>query len=329
MQKDVFDITIIGAGPVGLFTAFYAGLRQAKVKLIDSLEQVGGQPLYLFPEKIIYDIPAFPAINGKALAEKLLKQLDRFDYTLALGEEILALKYHKGENIFELKSAKASHYSKTVILAAGMGAFSPKKLSLDQAAFYEDKNLSYYVGPLSQYQDKVVAICGGGDSAVDWALHLEPLCKKVYLIHRRDKFRAHEASVTQVKNSGVEIYTPYVPYALEGNDQAIEHLILRQARGDRKIDLKVDHIIVNYGFTSSMGNLRQWGLEIERNAVKVDPLLATNIPGVFAVGDIAHYPGKLKIIVTGFGEAPLAVNQALLFINPHNDYPPVHSSELF
>lgn len=327
LQKDIFDITIIGAGPVGLFTGFYAGLRQAKFKIIDSLEKVGGQPKYLYPEKHIYDIPAFPKIKGDQLADQLTQQLDRFDYQLCLGQEII--KIEKKDDHFILTSPKESHYSKTIIIAAGNGAFSPKRLSIKEAENYESGNLSYYVKPLNYYQDKKVVICGGGDSAVDWALELENIAKKVSIIHRRDKFRAMEASVQALKNSSVEILTPFVPYQLIGQDHQIQQLIIKEARGDQQQILDLDELIVNYGFSSSIGTIRQWGLEIERNSIVVNQFLETNQSGIFAVGDIAQYPGKVDLIATGFGEAPMAVNQALLHIDPHNIQPPIHSSDIF
>ena len=329
MEKEIFDITIIGAGPVGLFTGFYAGLRQAKFKIIDSLEKVGGQPKYLYPEKNIYDIPAFTEINGEHLTENLLKQLSRFDYSLELGQEVIDIHKEESNDYFCLVTSQQIHYSKTVIIAAGNGAFNPKKLNLPNANQFEGHNLSYYVQAKESYTDKVVVICGGGDSAVDWALELEPFAKKVYLVHRRDKFRALESSVKSLKESSVEILTPYVPAELIGNNHHLQQLIVKEARGDNTLQIDLDDLIINYGFSSSIGTIRHWGLSLERNALLVDHSLESSIPGIFAVGDIAHYPNKVKLIATGFGEAPLAVNQALLTIDPNNTQPPIHSSDLF
>lgn len=327
MENNIFDITIIGAGPVGLFTGFYAGLRQAKFKIIDSLEKVGGQPRYLYPEKKIYDIPAFEAINGDQLANNLLQQLDRFDYDLCLGQEIQQI--NRQDNLYQLISHTGEvHWTRAVILAVGNGAFNPRKLTLENASQFEGQNLNYYVQPLKYYQNKTVVILGGGDSAVDWALELEQIAHKVILIHRRDKFRALESSVKKLQASKVEIITPYVPVNLVGEGNHLKQIIIQEARADKTKQIPLDELIVNYGFTSSMGSIRNWGLKIERNSVLVDGNLETNLPGVFAVGDIVHYPGKVKLIVTGFGEAPQAVNNALLYINPDNVQPPLHSSDI-
>ncbi|MGX7107552.1 NAD(P)/FAD-dependent oxidoreductase [Hutsoniella sourekii] len=328
---NLYDITIIGAGPVGLFTAFYAGLRQAKVKIIDSLEEIGGQPAHLYPEKLIYDIPAYPQISGWDLGQQLLTQLDRFDPTICLGQEVTSLEKLSGEegDYFHLKAGQEDHYSRAVIIAAGNGAFSPRKLKIKHADQYESGNLHYYVNNIEQFKDKTVAICGGGDSAVDWALTLEDLASKVYLIHRRDKFRAVESSVQQLMDSSVEILTPYTPEDLIGQDGKIDRLLLKKARAEETLEIEVDDFIVNYGFTSSIGEIRHWGLELDRGAIKVNQKLETSMAGVYAVGDIANYDGKVKIIASGFGEAPQAVNNALVYIDPDNVQPTMHSTSLF
>lgn len=332
MKETIYDITIIGAGPVGLFTAFYASLRQAKVKVIESLAQPGGQPAYLYPEKLIYDIPAYPSISGEALRDQLLKQLARFEPSLVFNEEVLALKEQTdsdGKAYFEIMTNQATHASRTVIIAAGNGAFSPRKLSLDNADDFEGGNLHYYINNIEQFTDRVVAVCGGGDSAVDWALTLEPLAKKVYIIHRRQKFRALESSIAQLEASSVEIMTPYVPTHIEGNNGVIDALVINKARTDHFQTLEVDDIIVNYGFTSSIGEIRHWDLALERNKLVVDQHMQTSRPGIYAVGDIATYPGKVDIIASGFGEAPQAVNNALVYMDPEHIQPHMHSTSLF
>lgn len=329
MSHEIYDITIIGAGPVGLFTAFYAGLRNCKVKIIDSLEQFGGQPRYLYPEKNIFDIPAYPQINGYQLAQKLHQQLERFPITYALGQEIQSLHYDQVHQAYQLHAPQQTHLSKTVIIAAGNGAFSPKKLTLENIDHLEGKHLHYYVENLSNFRDKTVLVCGGGDSALDWALMLNGIAKKVYLIHRRDKFRALEHTVTELQNSSVEVLTPCVPISIQSKSTGeITTVSIQKVKNDAVIHLEVDDILVNYGFSSSMTTIRQWGLEMERSGIKVTSQLETSLPGVFAVGDIASYPGKLKLIATGFGEAPLAVQQALNFMNPDQPFIPIHSSDL-
>lgn len=330
--QDMYDITIIGGGPVGLFTAFYAGMRNARVKIIDSLENLGGQPSHLYPEKLIYDIPAFPSISGEQLGQNLTAQLERFNTTFCLGEEAVAIERFDPEidvPYFTIETNKGIHYTRTIIVAAGNGAFQPRKLNLANAEQFEVGNLHYYVNNIERFRDRVVAICGGGDSAVDWALTLEPIAKKVYIIHRRNKFRALEHSVDLLNASSIEVMTPFVPTELIGNDHHIQTVRVNESRTEHYIDLAVDDFIVNYGFSTSIGKIKSWGLETERNAIKVNQQLETNVPGVYAVGDIAEYPGKVKIIATGFGEAPQAVNNALLLIDPENVTPAIHSTSLF
>ncbi|MDO4432562.1 MAG: NAD(P)/FAD-dependent oxidoreductase [Aerococcaceae bacterium] len=332
MTVDLYDITIIGGGPVGLYAAFYAELRQAKTKIIESLELLGGQPAHLYPEKPIFDIPAFPKITGAELTKALEQQLSRFETTICLGEEALSVAQHHDADdqpFFEIQTTKATHYSKTILIAAGNGAFRPRKLDLADAEQYEAGNLHYFVKDIQAFKDKTVAICGGGDSAVDWALTLEPLAKKVYLIHRRPQFRALEHSVSLLQQSSIEILTPYIPHQLIGENGRITQLVINESRTDNFVTLDIDDFIVNYGFTSSIGQIKQWGMESQRNTLLTNHQFETSIPGIFAIGDIAHYDGKVPIIATGFGEAPLAVNQALQFIDPTHKQQHIHSTSLF
>lgn len=323
---EIFDITIVGAGPVGMFTAFYAGIRQAKTKLIDSLPQLGGQLTTLYPEKNIYDIPGFPIVKAADLVGNLEKQLRTFSHTYCLDEEVLELKQH--EDYLELVTNKDSHYTKAVILAIGNGSFQPRRLLLDEAERFENHGIDYYINDLMKYAGKKVAIAGGGDSAIDWALMLEPIAAEVSIIHRRDNFRGHEHSVQKLKDSSVNIYTPYLLKELHG-EQDLEDLTLQKAKSDETITLNVDYLIVNYGFSSSLDHLRSWGLESTRQAILVESDMRTSIPGVYACGDISTYDGKVKLIATGMGEAPTAVNNALHYINPKNRTQPGHSTSLF
>lgn len=326
--NDIMDITIIGGGPVGLFAAFYARLRQAKVKIIESLPQLGGQPGTLYPEKVIYDIPAFPEILAGDLIQNLIQQLNRFeDTTICLGEE--AFQLQKKDGIFEITTPKATHYSKAVIIAAGNGAFRPRKLEIENAELYEGKNLHYFVNNIEQFRDRTVAICGGGDSAVDWALTLEPIAKKVYVIHRRNQFRAQEHSVSEMEKSSVSILTPYLPICINGDTNQLTSVTIKEARGDKEIELELDDFLVNYGFSSSIGSMKQWGFDVERNCIVTNSQMATTMEGVFAIGDIATYPGKVKVIASGFGEAPTAINNAMAYIHPNDRVQPMHSTSLF
>ncbi|MBO1005001.1 NAD(P)/FAD-dependent oxidoreductase [Pseudogracilibacillus auburnensis] len=328
MTEKIYDITIIGAGPAGLFTAFYGGMRQASVKLIESLPHTGGQLTALYPEKYIYDVAGFPKIRAQELVNNLEKQLDIFDSTICLGETIETVE-KLADGTFKLTAQnKEVHYSKVIIITAGNGAFEPRRLNINNCEKFEDTNLHYYVKDMSQYKDQHVVILGGGDSAVDWALMLEPIAKKVTLVHRRDEFRAHEHSIEQLKQSSVNILTPYVPTDIEGDDQ-IERLVLQETRGENIMKIDVDAVICNYGFISRLGPIANWGLEIERNSIVVNSKMETTIPGIYAVGDINTFDGKVKLIATGFGEGPTAVNNAMQFIDPKARIQPRHSTSMF
>ncbi|HFC9356055.1 TPA: NAD(P)/FAD-dependent oxidoreductase [Enterococcus hirae] len=324
---EIYDITIIGAGPVGMFAAFYAGMRQAKTKIIDSLPQLGGQLATLYPEKYIYDIPGFPAIKASELVNNLEKQLTTFNHSFHLNEEVVSLT--KDDELIEITTTKGIHYSKAVILTLGSGSFQPRKLKLPEATTYENHGLDYFVNDLMKYAGKKVAIAGGGDSAIDWALMLEPIASEVYLIHRRSEFRALEHSVNLLKASSVNLLTPYLIEELSGENGELTDIRLKMVKSDEIIDLMVDSLIINYGFTSNLEHLSVWGLDSTRNAITVNSDMSTSIPGIYAAGDICSYPGKVKLIATGFGEAPTAVNNALHFINPKVRTQPGHSTSLY
>lgn len=326
-DKKVYDITIIGGGPTGLFTAFYGGMRQASVKLIESLPQLGGQLSALYPEKYIYDVAGFPKIRAQELVNNLKEQMAQFDPTIVLEQAVEKLE-KQADGVFKLTTNSEVHYTKTIIITAGNGAFQPRKLELESATQYESKNLHYFVDDMNKFKDRKVVIFGGGDSAVDWALMLEPVAEKVTLVHRRDKFRAHEHSVEQLMNSKVEIKTPYVPSELVGEDD-IKQVILEKVKGEEKEIIDVDDVIVNYGFVSSLGPIKEWELDIEKNSIVVNSKQETNIPGIYAAGDICTYDGKVKLIVAGFGEGPTAVNNAKSYMDPKARVQPLHSTSLF
>lgn len=324
----MYDITIIGAGPAGLFTAFYGGMRQASVKIIESLPHTGGQLTALYPEKYIYDVPGYPKVRAQTLVDNLNEQLKLFDPTIVLGQPIETVERLE-DNTFKLVSKQGNiHYSKTIIITAGNGAFQPRKLNIEHCEKFEDINLHYHVTDMNMYKDQHVLLLGGGDSAVDWALMLESIAKKVTLVHRRDTFRAHEHSVKQLMESSVEIITPYVPTAIEGEDK-IEKVILKEVRGEKEIEIDVDYVLCNYGFISKLGPIKDWGLEIEKNSIVVNSKMETNIPGIYAAGDINTYPGKVKLIATGFGDGPTAINNAIQYINPKARRQPRHSTHMF
>ncbi|MEK3856308.1 NAD(P)/FAD-dependent oxidoreductase [Cytobacillus sp. FSL H8-0458] len=323
---DVLDITIIGGGPVGLFTAFYAGMRQASVKVIESLPQLGGQLSALYPEKYIYDIAGFPKVKAQELVDNLLKQMNLFEPRICLGESVESIS-RLSDRSFAITTNKGTHYSKAVIITAGNGAFQPRKLNIDSEKKYENKNLHYFVKDLKQFAGKKVVIFGGGDSAVDWALMLEPIAEQVTLIHRRDKFRAHEHSVEKLKDSKVEVLTPYIPLELAGADE-IENVMVENTNSGETRLIPADDILVNFGFVSSLGPIKDWGLEIEKNAILVNSKMETNIAGIYAAGDICTYEGKVKLIASGFGEAPTAVSNAKVYIDPASKVQPLHSTSI-
>jgi ferredoxin/flavodoxin---NADP+ reductase len=327
-DQKVYDITIIGGGPTGLFTAFYGGMRKASVKIIESLPQLGGQLSTLYPEKYIYDVAGFPKVKAQDLVNNLKEQMAKFETTICLEQAVESVE-KQGDGYFKLSTDKEVHYSKTIIITAGNGAFQPRRLELENAMQYEGKNLHYYVDNMERFKGKKVAICGGGDSAVDWALMLEPIAEKVYLIHRRDKFRAHEHSVENLHNSSVELKTPFVPAEIVGDESRIHQIILEEVRGDEKEILDIDELIVNFGFVSSLGPIKDWGLEIEKNSIVVNSRMETNIEGIYAAGDISTYDGKVKLIASGFGEAPTAVNNAKAYMDPKARVQPMHSTSMF
>ena len=314
-QKEVFDVTIIGGGPTGMFAAFYAGMRELKTKIIETLPVLGGQVKIMYPEKNIFDIGAFPYIKGADLIDQLEKQLKPFQPTICLEESVLAIQKTK-DHLFEMKTQEGTHYSRAILITTGLGAFEPRKLTFDYLEQYEESNLHYYVKELETYRDKVVVITGGGDSAVDWALTLEPIAKKVYIVHRRDKFRAHEASVSYLKKSSVEILAPYLPIELIGNNEKIQEVKLQKRRQDEFMTLPLDYFIVNFGFISENKQLKEWGLDSVHNNVIVNQKMESNVPGIYAAGDVATFDGKVKLIATGFGEAPTAINSIIQYLNP-------------
>lgn len=320
------DIVIIGGGPAGLFAAFYGGMRHASVKIIESMPALGGQLAALYPEKYIYDVAGFPKVTAQELVDRLVEQLELFKPEVLLEEKVLQVN-KKEERLFEVVTDRATHYARAVIITAGVGAFEPRRLDVPGASDYEKKNLHYFVGDLQRFKGQKVLVSGGGDSAVDWSLMLEPIAESVTLVHRRDKFRAHEHSVENLMKSAVRVMTPYEITALHG-EGAIEKVTLTDVKTKDELLVDVDAVIVNFGFVSSLGPITDWGIHIEGGSIVVDTRMETNVPGIFAAGDITTYPGKLKLIAVGFGEAPTAVNNAKVYIDPTAKLSPGHSSNM-
>ncbi|CAM3047347.1 NAD(P)/FAD-dependent oxidoreductase [Paenibacillus sediminis] len=323
---EMTDLLIIGGGPAGMFAAFYGGMRQASVTLVESMPQLGGQLAALYPEKYIYDVAGFPKVTAQDLVNNLKQQMSLFESNIRLEERVISVE-KKEERHFVVKTDKNEYHAKAVIITAGVGAFEPRRLELPEAARFEKTNLHYFVSDLNQFAGKKVLISGGGDSAVDWALMLEPIAEQVTLIHRRDKFRAHEHSVENLMNSKVKVITPTEITKLHGEDR-ITKVTLAHVKTKEEQEIEVDDVIVNFGFISSLGPIAEWGIEIDNNSIVVDSRMETSIPGIFAAGDITTYPGKLKLIAVGFGEAPTAVNNAKVYIDPEARLSPGHSSNM-
>lgn len=320
------DVAIIGGGPAGMFAAFYGGMRQMSVSLIESMPQLGGQLAALYPEKYIYDVAGFPKITAQELVNNLKSQMEHFQSRLYLEEKVVRVAKLE-ERLFEIVTDKRVHHARAVIITAGVGAFEPRRLELPEAAQYEKSNLHYFVSDLERYRDQKVLISGGGDSALDWALMLEPIAEEVILVHRRDKFRAHEHSVELLMKSKVKVITPTEITALHG-EEAIQRVTLTDVKSGAVTEHPVDAVIINFGFVSSLGPIAEWGLSIEGGSIIVDSRMETNIPGIFAAGDITTYPGKLKLIAVGFGEAPTAINNAKVYVDPNAKLSPGHSSNM-
>lgn len=326
-QDDLYDLIIIGAGPTGLFAGFYAGLRGMKFKIIDSLDSVGGQVTAMYPEKYIYDVAGFPKVTGKHLVQELWKQVSRFSPPMVLGRRVQSVKKQSDGNfVLELDNGE-KHYSRTVLIAIGMGSFRPKKHPNPDLEAYEGKGVLYGVKELEPFRGKKVLVVGGGDSAVDWALMLEPLAQKVTLIHRRDKFRAHEDSVQALMKSRCDVKLWYELKTVRG-DGRVQEAVIFENHTKQEETLPVDFVVINFGFLASLDFLKDWGLELQKNKIPVTPRMETNVPGIYAAGDIVTHPGKLNLIATGFAEGAIAVNFAKAYLNPGEKAEPGHSSNL-
>jgi len=312
------DIIIIGAGPTGLFTVFEAGLLGLKCHIVDSLVKPGGQCSEIYPNKPIYDIPAYPEIMAGDLIHKLLDQIKPFDPGYTMGESAVELKKSDGEFIITTdKNTKIK--GKVVAIAGGLGNFEPRKPNLENIDKYEENGLAYKIINKDDYKDKNVVISGGGDSALDWTLELSKIAKKVTLIHRRNEFRGAVESVKQIQKlkdkSIVDVITPAQLVAINGRNK-VESIDLKV--NEEIVTIETDFIIPLYGLIPKMNIFKNWGLNIEKNAISVNNALdySTNIKGIYAIGDINHYPGKLKLILSGFHEAAVMCHSAYNYINP-------------
>jgi thioredoxin reductase (NADPH) len=326
-EQDVYDTTIIGGGPVGLFGCFYAGMRQMRTKVIDSLPELGGQLSALYPEKLVYDMPGFPQVLARDLAGDMIAQGLRFQPTVVLGERVETLETLPDETL-RLVTDKGVHFTRTLIVCAGAGAFSPKRLDVEGMERFEGRGVHYFVREKTQFAGKNLLIVGGGDSALDWAMNLEKFANRITLIHRRDVFRAHEESIDWLLNrSQVTTKLFWEMRRLEGEEHLERVVIFNNKTGEEET-LDVDAALVNIGFNASIGPIRNWGLELQGSQIVVNSRMETSLPGVYAAGDICAYDGKLKLIATGVGEVCIAVNYAKARIDPTAKAFPGHSSNM-
>jgi len=313
------DILIIGAGPTGLFTVFEAGLLKLKCHLIDSLPMPGGQCAEIYPKKPIYDIPSHPEILAGDLIKNLEAQIAPFQPGYTLGEHAVSIEKTEDDQFVVTTDQGTQHQAPVVAIAGGLGTFEPRKPPLENLEFFETKGVNYIIKDPEYYRNKKIVIAGGGDSALDWTIFLEPIASSVTLVHRRNEFRGAFDSVDKVqelKNTGrIHLITPAEVTALKGKDKLEGITITREGATE---DLVCDAFIPLFGLTPKLGPIANWGLEIEKNAIKVDNSLdyQTNIPGIYAIGDVNTYPGKLKLILCGFHEATLMCQSAFKRIYP-------------
>ena len=317
------DILIIGAGPTGLFTVFEAGLLKLKCHLIDALPQPGGQCSEIYPKKPIYDIPAYPEILAGDLTQKLIEQSKQFEPGFTLGERAETIEKQEDETFIVTTNKGTKHHAKIVAIAGGLGSFEPRKPLIPNIADFEDKGVEYIIKEPELYRDKKVVISGGGDSALDWAIFLSNIASVVTLIHRRNEFRGALDSVEKVqelKNLGkIRLITPAEVRGILGTDKVTGVAV--EKKGEDAFIVDADHFIPLFGLSPKLGPIGNWGLSIEKNAIKVDTFdYQTNIPGVYAIGDVNTYPGKLKLILCGFHEATLMCQSAYKRIFPNKKH---------
>ncbi|MGA8211076.1 MAG: NAD(P)/FAD-dependent oxidoreductase [Nocardioidaceae bacterium] len=320
------DVCIVGAGPVGLYGAYYCGQRGLSVAVVDSLSEVGGQVTAMYPEKQIYDVAGFPAITGRDLVRGLVAQAAQMEPVYLLGQEAVELTEQAELPSARLlvRTTRAEVTCGALVVTGGIGTFTPRPLPAGEE--FLGRGLEYFVPSSQEYVGRDVVIVGGGDSALDWSLMLEPLAASVTLVHRRDAFRGHEASVSRVRDSSVRIVTSAQVTALEG-EKVLERAVVTVQGEDQPRVLPADKVVAALGFTANLGPLREWGLELADNRhLVVDTAMRTNRPGVFAAGDITEYPGKVRLISVGFGEVATAVNNAAVHLDPTAHVFPGHTS---
>ncbi len=318
------DLLIVGAGPSGLYAAYYAGFRGMSTAVMDSLPELGGQVTAMYPEKLIYDVAGFPVIKGQELTDALVAQTAPFRPTYLLGHRAEDLD-HGADQVVVTTHKGLCVQAKVVIITGGIGTFTPRPLP--DADAFEGRGLRYFVPKLSELAGLDVLIVGGGDSAFDWAMSLEGLSKSITLVHRREKFRAHEHTVSKVLDSSCRVLTPYEVARIHGVEGISAVEVVNNATDERRM-IPVQAVVAALGFTADLGPFTRWGLEQRKRHIVVDSAMRTSLPRVFAAGDIVDYDGKVKLISVGFGEAATAVNNAATVIDPSARIFPGHSSDV-
>jgi len=316
------DLLIVGAGPAGLFGAYYAGFRGLSVTLVDSLPELGGQVSALYPEKLILDVAGFPAIKGRELVEQMVEQAASAKPTYLLGRTATKLSIDDDVVTMGLDDG-ALVRAKVVIITAGIGKFTPRPLPAGEG--WEDRGLVFFVPSFAEYAGRDVVIVGGGDSAFDWAHSLESIAKSITLVHRRDKFRAHQATVDAVLAGSTEVITQAQVTALQG-EHHVEAVEITTTDGEVSTR-PAQSVVAALGFVADLSAMQEWGIEFDKRHIKVDTAMRTNLPRVFAAGDITEYDGKVRLIAVGFGEVATAVNNAAVIVDPDAHVFPGHSSE--
>ena len=332
-DQAVSDITIIGAGPTGLFAAFYAGLREMSTKVIEALPEPGGQLAVLYPEKLIYDVPGHPKILAQDLVKLLIQQCALFQPQFIYDTRIdtLTRTTVDGEEVWRLGTPADAHLTRTVLISGGIGAFTPTKIDKPGVADYEGKGVYYFVKDKRPFRGKRILIVGGGDTAVDWCLNLKDWAKEITLIHRRDQFRAHESSLAALRLTEIPLLTFWEIKRVTGHNGTLDSATIYDNRTGEEREIAVDAVLINIGFKAALGPIESWGLELADNRhIRTDGFMETNLKGVFAAGDIAAVDGSepLNLIVTGFGQAAVAANAAKRATDPKSRLFPGHSSEL-
>ncbi|MEK4528168.1 MULTISPECIES: NAD(P)/FAD-dependent oxidoreductase [Paenibacillus] len=313
-QLDIYDITIIGGGPAGMYASFYSGMRAMRTKIIEAKQELGGF-MRTYPEKLIWDVGGIDPIRCEKLIESLERQARTFDPTIVFGQEIAELERREDGVFILISKTGERHYTRTILLCAGRGMTQVQKLDIEGANRYELTNLHYTITDLSRFAGKRVLISGGGDSAIDWANEMVDLAREVIVVHRRHEFNAHESQVAQMRTFA-EVMTPYSISRLYGTGALIDRVDLAHAESGEIKQIEVDEVVVSHGYDRDFGNLVQWGLAREDYGISVDERMRTSIPGVFGAGDFITYGSKVRLIAGAFNDAVLAVNSAKRYLEP-------------